>query len=300
MFGWGKKPDLAEESDVFLSVHQALEGNFELVKPLSCQPPSTRRADDTYLLQHTEDQLESSLLSTETAGYNTARAADEQWFDTVKTVQSLEEDSDSDYNEAEPYPEEEEPAAAAVLPEKTKSVLIYQNSSGKFRRFKSDLAWAHNASDKNRNNCLDCAAQISCCDMTSEGGTTSAPNSMTVQTSYQERTTENFESSRLDQHSITEESTHSQSTIRDIRKSSISNNGCPSDCSFSKVRNSCISSHLLLLQSYRNQTILLSCTKLIWPAAFKSGIGISCHDDLHFAAGFTYNRYWSSCDEHSR
>ena len=53
-----------------IRVESALKGNFELIKPLECQ----RKTDETYGLEYTEDQLDTSILSTDTDGYNTAHS----------------------------------------------------------------------------------------------------------------------------------------------------------------------------------------------------------------------------------
>lgn len=61
----------SEITDIFLSVKNALKGDFDLIRPNQCQPPLV---DETVLMQHTEDQLDTSILDTDTDGYNTAHS----------------------------------------------------------------------------------------------------------------------------------------------------------------------------------------------------------------------------------
>lgn len=148
-----------QKEDLFFSIQNALNGNWELLKPNSCRPPSI---DETYVLQHTEDQLDTSLLSTDTDGFDTAHSECEQACDSdldefilaEKLVNSLPEDYD--------------------LPGNTSDELIYCNSQGHFQKIRSALNWIKRSSTANH---IDCAAQISARELTERNCTSNQATS---------------------------------------------------------------------------------------------------------------------------
>ena len=236
MFGLGKKAELAELSeDAFESVQQALEGNFNLVKPHPCQAPWCGITDETYPLLYTEDQQNSSILNTDTGAYNTASSTE------ISLNEDIKFDSQDHNKEGSKLQCSD---LLMPLPQKTNDIHFHQNQVGKLQRFRSDVAWVHSSTSKNRSNCFDCAAQFSTYDIpTTDAGSTTNPQSSNApyshtatHTSCQEETTFNFETSELVAHSKTEEVTLSASTIKDLRKTSPTQNfpksasACESTC----------------------------------------------------------------------
>lgn len=299
MFGWGKKPEMAAEfsEDHFESVKQALEGNFDLVKPFSCQRPWCG-PDETYPLQYTENQQNTSILNTDTDAYNTASSTDlslEENIDMAAiTKQSQCKVLDDVPNVMELIP----------LPEKTNNIHYHQNQDGKFRRFRSDVAWEHAGNDQQKNNvnCFDCAAQFSTYDMpTTEAGSTSIPQTSTcapyshtpTQTSCQEETTLSFEAGDLNIQSGSEEVTQSASTIKDLRKSSPHNNNSHSTCdSSNKVCNKWLVQFVTACVAQYHAIIKFSLKEIIFTNLTHSA---PYHIHNLFVGGFNNNGHWS-CD----
>lgn len=147
-----KQASEAEAKDEMpISIKNALEGNWDMVKPSTCQPPSSR--EDAQALRDTDDQLDTSLLSSSLSHrYNTAaEKGDHDGSDLEEFILAE--------KLVEEFPD------GVDIPEKMCDNLIFCTSKGQFKNIRSALKWMKNENNKNR---LDCEAQISMREMTDE------------------------------------------------------------------------------------------------------------------------------------
>lgn len=65
-----QKPNLVE-NDLYDGIKNALKGDFNMLKPYPCQAPPVP-SDETYILRHAEDQLDTPRLNSDSDSYGTA------------------------------------------------------------------------------------------------------------------------------------------------------------------------------------------------------------------------------------
>ena len=225
----------ASESSGELSVHSALKGDFQYVKPKECQPPelvpedlaeetdkinvakdkdgeledgfdtAASNCDDTYslyddcVIQLDEDVFSMSENKIVEKSDNTTTISTKESSSKGKGDMLIDNDHKQDTknvhnetinNEGKVNDEENEhvKTTSTRFPERTATdQFIFRNQFGQLKRFHSTLQWIQATTEQNKDNCLDCAAQISTRDLTSTvEETTATTNNLHVLTSCNE------------------------------------------------------------------------------------------------------------------
>jgi len=205
----------------------------------------------TYVLQRTEDQMNTSMLSTDSDGYSTASTRSDSdrgnrrrkgsklgSSATAKTYDTKNSDNEqlllqldnnashsADHASLEKKNKiDEKNVSSAFVPKKLTDQLIVRDENGQLKLYESSVNWQKSSAKANADKCVDCAAQINIKDVTehcSENETArtvcSRLNSATMHTSRQEKTTDIFENCKLESKSNNHLCNASQQDCSEVR-----------------------------------------------------------------------------------